>query len=170
VIIILNGPLGVGKTETAWKLLEYFEQAAILDCDYIGGNVSTFDFRNPDSIRSSIECVAILAIHQKNVMGITDFVVSGVFENSEQLSFAKSLLSKISEPVIPSLLLAKPDTVESRVLKRMNGDVKREIARARELSDILYTSSDDLGKAFDTSNLSLEEAADLIWKDLQSLK
>jgi hypothetical protein len=166
LIIILNGPLGVGKTETAWKLIECFDQAAILDCDYVGGNVSTFDFRNPDSFRRAIESLVVLARHQQSAMGITDFVVSGVFEKSEQLSFAKLMLSKISEPVIAYLLLAKPDALERRVRKRMNGDMEREIARANELSNILYTSSNDLGKPFDTSSLTVDEAADQLWNDI----
>jgi deoxyadenosine/deoxycytidine kinase len=170
VVVILNGPLGVGKTETAWKLIEYFDQAAILDCDYIGGNVSTFDYRNPDSFRSVIESLAVLAKHQQSAMGITDFVVSGVFENSEQLSYASSVLSEISKPVLAYLLHAKPEILESRVNKRMNSDVEREIARANELLGILHSASGDLGKPFDTSNHTLEKVADLIWKDIQSLK
>jgi hypothetical protein len=167
VIVILNGPLGVGKTETAWKLIEYFERAAILDCDYVGGNVSTFDHQDPNSFRSTISCIVALAKHQKVTMGITDFVVSGVFENSEQLSIAKSLLSEISDPVKTYLLLTKPDILKNRVQKRMNDNVERETARAYELSRILQTAIGDLGKAFDTSNLTIKEIAEKIWKDIQ---
>src|SRR3972149_1562590 len=36
MIVIINGALGVGKTETAWKLLEHFERAVMLDGDTIG--------------------------------------------------------------------------------------------------------------------------------------
>jgi hypothetical protein len=167
MIVILNGPLGIGKTETAWKLLEYFERAAILDCDYIGGNVSTFDYRNPSSFRTTIECVAVLAKHQKNAIGINDFVVSGVFESKEQLTIARSLLSEVSVPVVAYLLYANPIVLENRVRNRGNVDVEREIARALELLNILDPSNNDLGKPFDTSNLMLEEATEKLWKDIQ---
>ena len=30
MIVIINGPLGVGKTEVAWKLIEHFEKAVML--------------------------------------------------------------------------------------------------------------------------------------------
>jgi len=36
MIIFINGPLGVGKTEVAWKLIEKFDRAVMLDGDYLG--------------------------------------------------------------------------------------------------------------------------------------
>jgi cytidylate kinase len=36
MIVILDGPLGVGKTEVAWKLVEKFERAIMLDGGYLG--------------------------------------------------------------------------------------------------------------------------------------
>lgn len=169
MIVILNGPLGVGKTETAWKLLEYFERAAILDCDYVGGNVSSFDYHNPASVRAATGSLVALAEHQKSASGVGDFVVSGVFENPEQLSFARSVLSQVSEPVVTYLLLAESGILERRVRNRMNGDVEREVARALELSGILTSAKGDLGKPFDTSQLELDTVAEMLWRDIQLL-
>src|SRR5512133_2808986 len=36
MIVIINGPLGVGKTSISWALLERFERAVMLDGDYLG--------------------------------------------------------------------------------------------------------------------------------------
>jgi hypothetical protein len=43
MIAILNGALGVGKTEVAWKLIEKFDRAIMLDGDYKPG-FSALDF------------------------------------------------------------------------------------------------------------------------------
>ena len=36
MIIIINGSLGVGKTEISWELIERFDRAVMLDGDYLG--------------------------------------------------------------------------------------------------------------------------------------
>jgi 2-phosphoglycerate kinase len=36
MIIIISGPLGVGKTEVAYTLIEKFDRAVMLDGDYLG--------------------------------------------------------------------------------------------------------------------------------------
>ncbi len=38
MVIIINGPLGVGKTEVSWALIEQFDRAIMLDGDYIGAS------------------------------------------------------------------------------------------------------------------------------------
>ena len=35
MIIIINGPLGVGKTETRWQMIEHYEKSILLEADYI---------------------------------------------------------------------------------------------------------------------------------------
>jgi hypothetical protein len=35
VVIILNGPLSIGKTETGWKLLGALDRAAMIDGDCV---------------------------------------------------------------------------------------------------------------------------------------
>src|SRR3974390_2861125 len=49
MIVILNGPLGVGKTEVAWKLIEKFERAVMLDGDYLGA-VHPFEIRDEQRV------------------------------------------------------------------------------------------------------------------------
>ena len=36
MIVIINGPCGIGKTSVAWELNAQFERAVMLDGDYIG--------------------------------------------------------------------------------------------------------------------------------------
>ena len=49
MIVILNGPLGVGKTEVAWKIIEKFERAVMLDGDYLGA-VHPFEIRDEQRV------------------------------------------------------------------------------------------------------------------------
>ncbi|MDP4199391.1 MAG: hypothetical protein Q8922_10985 [Bacteroidota bacterium] len=166
--VILNGPLGVGKTETAWKLLDYLDHAAILDCDYVGGNTTSIDHRDSSSVHAALECVAALAKYQSERMGIEHFVVSGVFETQVQLSLATSMLSEINRPVFPYLLLATPVELERRVRVRGNGNVLREVDRALELLKILGHNRP--GKLFDVTNLTVDQTAETLWKDIQLLQ
>jgi broad-specificity NMP kinase len=36
MIVIINGPCGIGKTSVAWALNARFERAVMLDGDYLG--------------------------------------------------------------------------------------------------------------------------------------
>jgi len=36
MIVIINGPCGIGKTSVAWALNARFDRAVMLDGDYIG--------------------------------------------------------------------------------------------------------------------------------------
>ena len=36
MIVIINGPCGVGKTEVSWNLVERFPEGVMLDGDHIG--------------------------------------------------------------------------------------------------------------------------------------
>lgn len=170
MIVILNGPLGVGKTETAWKLLECFDHAAILDADYVGGNVHPYDYHNPDAVRTATDSLVALAEHQHTRLGLANFVISGVFETVEQLHYLTSRLSNVDSTILPYLLMASESELENRVRNRANGDMNREVARAKELRQILLNPSllKHLGKHVDTSGLSIEDVANYIWTDLHA--
>jgi hypothetical protein len=68
MITILNGPLGIGKTQTSWRLMWRLERAALLDCDYIAA-VHPFDYYNQDHLDYAYATVAALATHHYSLMG-----------------------------------------------------------------------------------------------------
>ena len=83
MIIIINGSLGVGKTETSWELTALFERAVMLDGDYIGA-VHPFEIHNSQRVEYLYQTIRHLMIwHQQN--GYDDFVINYVFERPKSL-------------------------------------------------------------------------------------
>ena len=57
MILIINGPLGIGKTTIAWYLLEKFRARVMLDGDYIAA-FHPFDHYNPTHLDLCIQHVS----------------------------------------------------------------------------------------------------------------
>ena len=84
MIVIINGPLGIGKTETSWKLLEMFEQGVMLDGDFVGA-VHPFEIYDQERIDYLYQTLHhLVAFHIQN--GYRNFVVNYVFESPETLA------------------------------------------------------------------------------------
>src|SRR6266496_4417017 len=49
MIIIINGPLGIGKTQASWALVRRFPRAVMLDVDYVA-EFHPFDYYNDEHI------------------------------------------------------------------------------------------------------------------------
>ena len=60
MIIIINGPLGIGKSETSWELLYLFDKAAMLDGDYLGA-VQPFEIYDEQRIAHLYETFRLVA-------------------------------------------------------------------------------------------------------------
>jgi hypothetical protein len=78
VILIINSPLGIGKTTTAWYLLEKFPIGVMLDGDYIAA-LHPVDHYDPTHLDYAYHTFRVLMAHQL-AHGIRDFVLNGVFE------------------------------------------------------------------------------------------
>jgi nucleoside-triphosphatase THEP1 len=78
MIIIINGPLGVGKTEVSGKLIEYFDKAVMLDGDYLGA-VRPFDLHDPQRVEYLYQTIAH-NVEWHVTHGYHNFVVNYVFE------------------------------------------------------------------------------------------
>ncbi len=91
MIVIINGPLGVGKTETSWQLIEHFDKAIMLDADYIVA-AHPFEIYNAARVDYLYETLAHnVAWHVAH--GYHNFVVNYVFEKPESLAKLRHLLS-----------------------------------------------------------------------------
>lgn len=168
MIVIINGPLGVGKTETSWKLLEHFDKAIMLDGDYVVA-AHPFEIYNDARIDYLYDTIAHnVAWHVAH--GYHNFVVNYVFEKPESLAKLRHLLSAYDDVTYAFRLTGAPDEIERRIRARSTDPdgLRWEFNRFRELIDIQTENAQrgDLGFVIDTTQLSIEEVADAIWHNI----
>lgn len=162
VVIIVNGPLGIGKTATSWALLERFERAVMLDGDYIA---ALHPFRYDDgnhldyAYRTLCHLVAFHVAH-----GYRNFIVNWVFERPEHLAALCAALATLAPPVVAVRLTCSLSELERRVRQRNNGDLGWELQRSQQLLAILEAAAadGDGGRAVDTTHLTIEQVGDEI--------
>ncbi len=169
MIVIINGPLGIGKTETSWHLLRRFERAAMLDGDYIGA-VQPFEIYDDARVEYLYQTIHHAAAwHEAH--GYHDFVVNYVFETPETLARLRHLLSDLDDEIYAFRLVCDEAEMERRIHGRSTDpqDLAWELSRFRELIAIQNANAarGDLGFVVDTTHLSASEAADAIWQNLR---
>ncbi len=169
MIIIINGPLGIGKTELSWALLEFFERGVMLDGDYLGA-VHPFEIYNADRIEYLYQTLTLLVAHHR-AHGYLNFVINYVFEEAQSLSRLRNLLAGLDEVIYVFRLVCDPLEAERRIRQRglsagLDAEsLAWEIARAKELADIQQAAAlrGDLGYPIDTSSLSIQQTVQSIW-------
>ena len=166
MILIINGPLGIGKTQTSWALVRRFPRAVMLDADYVA-EFHPFDYYNDEHLAYAHATLRVLAAHHVS-HGFQDFVINWVFETPFQLDRLKQLLGDLGLPIYAFRLVCAPDEIERRVRRRNLPDLDYELRRSRELVDILNHAAltGDLGTPLDTTSLTAEQAADAILQQI----
>ena len=173
MIIIINGALGIGKSEVSWALLKRFERGALLDGDYIGGAVQPFSIFNPADIAYVLRAIHHLAaFHKSNAY--PNLVINYVFETPEQLQTLRSLLSELDEQIYAFRLTCANDEHARRIRRRARGtsidadSLAWELERGPTLAALLAQAAEhgDLGQPVDTTGLNVDEVAAAIWKTL----
>lgn len=165
MIVIINGPLGVGKTETSDALLKFFERGVMLDGDYLGA-VTPFDLYDPKRVEYLYQTMShVIAFHKDH--GYPDFVINYVFETPASLKRLKDLLAQSDDRIYSFRLACELDEIERRIRTRSQ-DPERlgwEVLRAAQLVEILEKGArqGDLGYPIESSHLSAAETAQLIW-------
>ncbi len=168
MIVIVNGPLGVGKSELSWELLALFDKAVMLDGDYIGA-VQPFDIYDDERIEYLYQTMQhLMAFHKEH--GYSHFVINYVFESSQSLRRLRRLLSKIDNEDYAFRLTCSEEEIARRIRKRSD-DPERlgwELQRFGELTTIQEKAAltGDLGYPIDTTHYSAQQAARLIWEIL----
>jgi GrpB-like predicted nucleotidyltransferase (UPF0157 family)/predicted kinase len=169
MIILINGPLGVGKTEVAWKLIEKFERAILLDGDYLGA-VHPFEIYDEQRVEYLYQTLHhVTAFHVAH--GWHNFVIDYVFETPESLAKLRYLLSDLDDVIYAFRLTCSAEEIERRIRLRGNSDpdfLTWELNRFRELQTIQNTNArrGDLGFVIDTTRLTIAEVADAIWRNI----
>jgi GrpB-like predicted nucleotidyltransferase (UPF0157 family)/predicted kinase len=171
MIILINGPLGVGKTEVAWKLIEKFDRAVMLDGDYLGA-VYPFEIYDEQRVTYLYDTICHIArFHAEH--GYRNLVVDYVFEQPESLAQLRRALNEIDDVTYAFRLTCSTEEIERRIRSRGNSDpaiLTWELNRFRELQTIQDTNArrGDLGFVIDTTELPIEEVVDAIWHDITS--
>ncbi len=166
-IVVINGPLGIGKSTTAWALSEKFSKAVMLDGDYIAA-FHPFDFYHQPHLDYAYSLFALLMRHHA-AHGFRHFVVNWVLESAAQLAVLSAHFAPLGIPVYPYRLTADPAVIAQRIQQRANPDVAWELERAHTLHSILEAAAHqgDMGRVLDTTTLTAQEVAGRIWGGLQ---
>lgn len=165
-VIILNGPMGVGKTTTARALMDRLLPALFLDGDYVS-DFQPFDVRlgeHLDYIEDTL--VHMLAFHAAN--GFQRQIVAGIFETPERLGRFMARLRADGHDAVCFRLTCEGREHERRVRGRNRDNLHWELQRHRELTRLLNEGAARgfLGHRVDTTGRSAEEVANYIADEL----
>jgi chloramphenicol 3-O-phosphotransferase len=170
MIIIINGSLGVGKSSVSEAIHHKFDRSVYLDGDHIGF-VHPFEIYDSARIDHLYRTLALLIdFHQQN--GYRHFVINYVFESPESLQDLINLLKPLESEIRPYWLTCDPGEQAERIQKRRRDQLEWELNRYLELRHIQADAARRgfIGVEVDTSNLSPEQVADIIWKDIFHLE
>ncbi len=153
MIIVLNGPLGVGKSTLAESLAESIDQCVMLDGDHLVA-------ANPppaDEIEYLHSTIALLVAHQRR-FGYQHFVINHIWRTPTELAdLHRRLLDIEADAEVRCFLLTLPlDENLRRIQRRQSSRAldeeefeRRTVAEEREA---LFNSPEgSLGEVFDVS-------------------
>jgi chloramphenicol 3-O-phosphotransferase len=153
MIIVLNGPLGIGKSTLAEALTESIEYCAMLDGDrLVAVNPPPAQERALEHLRSTIE---LLITHHRR-FGYRHFVVDHVWRSPAELADLRRRLTAIDgNGEIRCFLLTLPADenlrrIERRQRARAIDEREFELRTFEEERQVL-TKGSDLGEPFDVS-------------------
>ena len=171
MIVIINGPCGIGKTSVAWELNARFERAVMLDGDYVGA-VHPFEIYDDERIAYLYRTIHHLVAYHIDNGEYHNFVVNYVFESPESLAELRHLLSDLDDEIYAFRLVASDEAIAARIHKReqeSDADLRWYLKRYKELVAIQTEAAarGDMGFAIDTTGLAAVEVADVIWRNLR---
>ena len=167
MIVIINGPCGVGKTTVAWELNARFDRGVMLDGDYIGA-VHPFEIYDEARVDYLYHTLRHLVAFHVEEGGYEHFVVNYVFESPESLAQLRALLADLAGPIVAFRLLASDEALERRIRAREERP-DWYLRRYKELVAVQERAArrGDVGRPIDTTGLTAAEVVDRIWAQLQ---
>ena len=164
MIIVLNGPLGIGKSTLAEALSERIEMCVSLDGDYLVA-------ANPpaeNELEHLHSTIALVVDHHKK-FGYRNFVINHFWRSAEDLDELRSRLHADSDFHCFRLTLPLDEIVrriERRAGARALDEIEFERATVVEEYEILNAGSgSELGEPFDVS-AAPDELAERLLKRL----
>ncbi len=186
MIVVLNGPPSVGKTQTAVILAQRFQRSVMVDLDNVGDirpqvrgagiravEAGLSRHSAPDLADDEAFGAARCLMEFHSGRGCRDFVVAGVIPWVSAMQALCRNLGEVSSPVLVYRLSCREEAVKKRIRLRSPSrpwsDFEGELEAWREYDAIFRTEaiSGDLGREIDTSELNLFQVVDLIWKTLE---
>jgi thymidylate kinase len=151
MIIVLNGPLGIGKSTLAEALTESIEGCVLLDGDRLVA-------ANPpqrDELEHLHSTIALLAAHHSGY-GYRHFVVDYIWRSAEELADLRRRLADIDGDIRCFLLTLPAEENLRRIERRAAARALDELEFERhtviqERNILAANSSTDLGEPFDVS-------------------
>lgn len=153
MIILLNGPLGIGKSTLSVALVERLEQCVMLDGDYLVA-LNPSPINEVDYFHTTLE---LLVSHHRKA-GYQHFVINHYWSNAEDIHDLRARLQPVGDAAsFCCFLLTLPEQgnrrrVEQRQVTRAidERDFERETLAAER--SVLYSSAEgQLGELFDVS-------------------
>jgi hypothetical protein len=163
MIIIINGPSGVGKTATSWELLYQTPSTVMLDMDFVGWAFHSFDCSNRQHLDYSYSTLVVLITnHIQN--GFQNFIVSGVFESPEELNQIHNTLSAFNLPIKDFCIWCDAMELSYRVKMRSRSNLTEELNHSQKLFESMESPlmRGDMGIAINNTQLSAKETGDII--------
>jgi hypothetical protein len=161
MFIVLNGPLGIGKSTLAMALSESIDQCVMLDGDHLIAATPP----SVDQLQHLHSTIALLVAHHRR-FGYRHFVINHVWVTPEQLADLRGRLLEVDgDASVYCFLLTLPlEENLGRIRRRQSARAldeqefeRRTVAEERE---ILFSSRyGDLGEPFDVSAMPDELVA-----------
>ncbi len=171
MIIVINGPLGIGKTSVAWALNAHLAPCVMLDGDYVGA-VEPFEIHDAMRVTYLYRTLAHLVAYHQREGGYRNFVIDYVFETPESLAELLVLLRPLDPNIRVFRLTCTLEKMVRRIQARGSGisqeQVGWEVSRGRELMVMQEAAAQRgfLGTIVDTSTLDPEQTARVILQQL----
>ncbi len=162
MVIILNGPLGIGKSTLAEVLMENIESCVMLDGDQlVAANPPAAD--ELDHLHSTI--VLLIKHHQR--FGYRHFVVNHIWRSTAELTDLRRRLTTTDADIRCFLLTLPVDEnirrIERRQYARAIDERDFELRMFTEEREVLNGGSGgDLGEPFDVSAPPTELVATML--------
>ena len=166
MIILINGPLGVGKTTVSEALLHHFDRGVMLDGDAVG-NIHPFEIYDDARVDYLYRTLAMLVAWHQREGGYRHFVINYVFERPESLARLLALLRPLDPDIHVFRLRASEATLWERILTRGGSDdayLAWELERGPELLWIQdrFGGDEALGVVIETDELSVGDVVEVI--------
>lgn len=164
MIILLTGPTGTGKTDTAWALLREIPEIVFLECDWFASRVP-FDWKSTADLESVFQALSIMIdFHVKRNREL--FVITLTLEMAATLERYQHYFSDCGLPMRMFRLRCDDDELENRINSRDRIEEQKQeelsvmLNHQREF-DALFPN-DDVFQLIDTTHLTEGEAAAVI--------
>lgn len=167
MIIIINGPPGIGKREVSKELIELFDNAFMVDVNQM---MFVESFGNADiNEYKGIFNEIYNKVKSCRLDGYAEIIICYEFNGPEKLSVLKKLLSDLDDVIYSFCLEAGIKEIRNRLLSGKASCLEKTIEHAERFMEILEKDEKpgDWGYPVDCEGLSARETARAIAENIR---